>query len=158
MTASDHARFLALAVAEATRSASTAGGPFGALVVKDGVVLATGSNRVTLDLDPTAHAEVVAIRAACHALSDFALRGCTLYASCEPCPLCLSASYWARLDAIYFAASRDDAARAGFDDAFLYGELDKSPAERALPVRRIDTTGAQEPFEAWSRNAQRVEY
>ena len=158
----DHVACLELAVAQALGNASisdgSAGGPFGAVIVKDGAVLALGRNRVTADLDPTAHAEVVAIRAACRVLSDFALPGCTLYASCEPCPLCLSAAYWARIEAVYFAASRHDAAAAGFDDAFLHAELAKPPAERALRVRHTETPGALEPFAAWRRNALRVPY
>jgi guanine deaminase len=109
------------------------GGPFGALVVRGDQVLAEGFNQVTGSHDPTAHAEVNAIRAACQKLGTFSLTGCEIYSSCEPCPMCLSAIYWARLDRLHFAATRGDAAEIGFDDAFLYDELERSPSERRLP-------------------------
>jgi guanine deaminase len=109
------------------------GGPFGALVVRADEVLAEGFNQVTGSHDPTAHAEVCAIRAACKALGTFSLSGCEIYSSCEPCPMCLSAIYWARLDRLYFAATRNDAAEIGFDDAFLYTEIALAPDERCLP-------------------------
>jgi guanine deaminase len=109
------------------------GGPFGALVVRGDEVLAEACNRVTSALDPTAHAEVVAIRAACQRLGSHSLSGCQIYSSCEPCPMCLAAVYWARLDGLYYAASRSDAAAIGFDDEFLYGELGKTAAQRSLP-------------------------
>jgi len=153
-----HERWLALAVAEASASVAAGGGPFGAVVVKDDAVIATGCNRVTLDLDPTAHAEVVALRNACRAVSDFALRGYTLYASCEPCPLCLAAAYWARVEAVYFAATRHDAAAAGFDDASFYAELDKPPAERTLKVIRLALPDATSPLQAWRKQLERVPY
>jgi tRNA(Arg) A34 adenosine deaminase TadA len=109
------------------------GGPFGAVIVRGDRVLAEGQNQVTSALDPTAHAEVCAIRAACQAAGDFALAGAEIYSSCEPCPMCLSAIYWARLDRLYFAASREDAAEIGFDDAFLYQEIALGAAARQLP-------------------------
>ena len=108
------------------------GGPFGAVVVKGNQIVAEGQNQVTSAFDPTAHAEVVAIRRACQALGGFSLAGCQIYSSCEPCPMCLAAIYWARLDRLYFAASRNDAAAIGFDDEFLYLELGKNAAERKL--------------------------
>lgn len=109
------------------------GGPFGAVIVRAGAILAEGQNQVTTAHDPTAHAEVCAIRAACRAVGDFSLAGAEIYSSCEPCPMCLSAIYWARLDCLYFAASREDAAEIGFDDAFLYREIPLAAAERRLP-------------------------
>jgi tRNA(Arg) A34 adenosine deaminase TadA len=109
------------------------GGPFGAVIVRGDQILAEGQNQVTSAHDPTAHAEVCAIRAACRAVSDFSLAGAAIYSSCEPCPMCLSAIYWARLDTLYFAASREDAAEIGFDDDFLYREIPLAPAERRLP-------------------------
>lgn len=109
------------------------GGPFGAVIVRGDQILAEGQNQVTSAHDPTAHAEVCAIRAACQAVSDFSLAGAEIYSSCEPCPMCLSAIYWARLDRLYFAASREDAAEIGFDDAFLYREIPLAAAERRLP-------------------------
>src|SRR6476660_2991465 len=110
------------------------GGPFAALVVKDGLIIATGTNRVTTTFDPTAHAEVVAIREACRALSQFQLSGCEIYTSCEPCPMCLGAIYWARPSKVYFGATHDDAARIGFDDSFIYEQLTVAAAEREVPM------------------------
>ena len=122
--------FLRRAIALATENVTSgAGGPFAALIVRDGQIVGEGANYVTATNDPTAHGEVNAIRAACKALGTFTLAGCELYTSCEPCPMCLAASYWARLDAIYYGAGAADAARAGFDDAFLYAEFRKDPAD-----------------------------
>jgi guanine deaminase len=155
----DHAVFLRLAIAEALRGvAAGAGGPFGALVVKDGVIIGRGCNQVTSSCDPTAHAEVVAIRAACAALQTFQLDGCEVYASCEPCPMCLGALYWARPRAIHFAATKKDAAAAGFDDAFIYDELALPPAARKLPLQQHPVPEAQQPFAAWAALATRVRY
>ncbi len=109
------------------------GGPFGALVVKENRVIATGTNSVTSTSDPTAHAEIVAIRAACQALNNFELAGCEIYSSCEPCPMCLGAIFWARATAYYFACTRENAAKAGFDDAFIYDQLTLSPEQRSIP-------------------------
>ena len=134
------------------------GGPFGAVVVKDGKIVATGSNQVTTSNYPTAHAEVVAIRAACAALGTFQLDGCDLYSSCEPCPMCLAAAYWARLDAVYFGASAADAARAGFDDAFLYAELRKDASDRKLSSTQLLADEAWASFAAWIASPNKVEY
>lgn len=134
------------------------GGPFGAVIVRNDAIIAEGSNRVTSALDPTAHAEIVAIRAACAALQQFHLQGCEIYTSCEPCPMCLSAIYWARLERIYFANTRQDAAEIGFDDAFLYAELARSDAERALPARRLLAQEARGVFDAWLRKADKIPY
>ena len=134
------------------------GGPFGAVIVRNDAIIAEGANQVTSALDPTAHAEVVAIRAACAALGRFDLRGCEIYTSCEPCPMCLSAIYWARLERIYFANTRQDAAEIGFDDAFLYAELARSDAERALPARRLLGQEARSVFDAWLRKADKIPY
>ena len=134
------------------------GGPFGALVVKDGKVVATGQNRVTRDLDPTAHAEVMAIRAACAELGDFALPGCTLYASCEPCPLCVSASLWARVDRVVYAADRDDAARGGFDDRMFYDLFAQDRATWPMPVSEVPVDESFAPFTAWLGQAERTPY
>jgi guanine deaminase len=157
--ADDHAAFMRLAIALAVRGVEAGeGGPFGALVVKDGVVIGRGCNQVTSTCDPTAHAEVVAIRAACASLRTFQLDGCDVYASCEPCPMCLGALYWARPRAIYFAATKKDAAAAGFDDAFIYDELGRSPEARKLPLRQVAVSEAQQPFAAWGARATRVPY
>lgn len=135
-----------------------AGGPFGAVVVKDGRVIAEGWNQVTSTNDPTAHAEVVAIRRACTALGRFDLRGAVLYTSCEPCPMCLSAAYWARLDAVVYGNARDDAAAIGFDDQFLYDEVAKPLETRSLPIRRLLAAEALEVFAAWAEKPDKVPY
>ena len=148
------ARALDLAVANVAEG----GGPFGAVIVRDGVLLATGQNRVTRDNDPTAHAEVLAIRAACADLGDFSLAGCVLYTSCEPCPLCVSAALWARLDRVVYAADRHDAARGGFDDREFY-ELfarDRATWPTIVHAGRHDDSFA--PFDAWLRKSDRVDY
>ncbi|MFL6414087.1 MAG: nucleoside deaminase [Bryobacteraceae bacterium] len=134
------------------------GGPFGALVVKDGQVIATGVNSVTASYDPTAHAEVVAIRAACQHLSVHQLVGCELYSSCEPCPMCLGAIYWARPRAYYFACTRESAAEAGFDDAFIYEELHLNPAERTIPGHCIMLDKSTAPFIEWAQSIQKIRY
>jgi guanine deaminase len=154
-----HRGFLRLAIAEAARGAAAGdGGPFGAVVVKDGQVLASGHNEVVGRKDPTAHAEMQAIRAACTALGAFQLTGCDVYASCEPCPMCLGALYWARPRGIYFAAGRADAAAAGFDDAFIYDELQRDPAYRRLPLVRLVLPEAEQPFALWRGLASKVPY
>ncbi|HTP52924.1 MAG TPA: nucleoside deaminase [Anaeromyxobacteraceae bacterium] len=134
------------------------GGPFGAVVVRDGCVVGEGWNRVTSTNDPTAHAEVVAIRAACSALGRFDLHGCELFASCEPCPMCLSAVYWSRLDRVYYANGRADAARIGFDDAALYEEVARPVQSRSLPMVRLLAEEARAAFDAWERKADKVRY
>lgn len=134
------------------------GGPFGALIVKDGEVIGRSSNRVTSTNDPTAHAEVKAIREACQRLGDFSLAGCVLYASCEPCPMCLGAIYWARLDRIVYAASDEDAAKAGFDDQFIYQELERPIKERSLPTDQILKEEGAQLFQEWVAKEDRVEY
>ena len=134
------------------------GGPFGAVVVKDGQIISRGWNEVTTTNDPTAHAEVVAIREACRALQTFRLDGCELYASCEPCPMCLSAIYWARIDRLYFAATRQDAAVAGFDDEFLYREIPLPIAERRLPTRQMLRDPALAAFAEWKTRPDKIPY
>jgi guanine deaminase len=134
------------------------GGPFGAVVSRDGEVVATGTNRVTSTLDPTAHAEVVAIRAACTALSSFSLDGCELYASCEPCPLCYAAALWARVDRIWYAGSRHDAAAAGFDDSVFYDELALPVDKRRVAVTPLLAEEASGPFAAWAAKTDRTPY
>ena len=134
------------------------GGPFGAVVVAGDRIVGEGSNRVTSALDPTAHAEVVAIRAACAALGRFELRGCEIYTSCEPCPMCLSAIYWARLDRVYYANDRAAAARIGFDDELLYREVALPVDGRRLPMVRLLPDEARAAFEAWERKPDRVPY
>jgi tRNA(Arg) A34 adenosine deaminase TadA len=134
------------------------GGPFAALIVQEGEVIGRGTNVVTTINDPTAHAEVTAIRRACDAQDDFELTGCTMYATCEPCPMCLGAAYWARLDRVYYAATREDAAAAGFDDDHIYEELSKPPSDRRLPMTQTLQGEARRPFEAWNDYEDRVHY
>jgi guanine deaminase len=151
--------FLRRAISLATENVVTGkGGPFAAVIVRDGTIVGEGVNTVTASLDPTAHGEVNAIRAAARALGTFTLSGCELYTSCEPCPMCLAASYWARLDAIYYGASAEDAARAGFDDAFLYEELRKEYGARRIPSTQLLGGEAWASFQAWMDSAQKIEY
>jgi guanine deaminase len=134
------------------------GGPFAAIVVKDGRVIAAGTNSVTSTNDPTAHAEVTAIREACRALNTFQLNGCELYTSCEPCPMCLGAIYWARPDRVYYAATASDAADAGFDDSFIYEELKRAHSERQIPFEAAMREAGLEPFRAWVQKGDRIRY
>lgn len=139
-------------------SVNNGGGPFGAVIVKNGVVVATGSNGVTLHNDPTAHAEVSAIRAAATKLNTFDLSGCVIYSSCEPCPMCLGAIYWARIDKVYFGNTKNDAQDIGFDDSFIYRELDLSPEKRRLSMEQLLPVEALKAFEAWTTKTDKVEY
>ena len=151
--------FLRRAISLATGNVSTVnGGPFGAVVVRDGKVIAEGVNLVTSTNDPTAHGEVTAIRNACKALGSFSLAGCELYSSCEPCPMCLAACHWARLDAVFYGASAEDAAKAGFDDEFLYAEFRKDPATRDLPQSQFLREEAWASFAAWIASAKKIPY
>ncbi len=151
--------FMQEAIALATANvASGRGGPFGAVVVKDGKVIAAGVNQVTALNDPTAHAEVTAIRHACQLLGTFQLEGCEVYTSCEPCPMCLAAIYWARCGAIYYGNSAEDAAKVGFDDAFLYGEMKKPSSDRRIPMERMLPDEAWASFAAWRDAAVKVVY
>lgn len=150
--------WLARAVALATDNVAEGGGPFGAVIVRDGELLAIGQNRVTRDLDPTAHAEVQAIRAACQAVGDFSLVGATLYTSCEPCPLCVSASLWARLDRVVFAADRHDAARGGFDDLEFYELFTRDRATWPTAVEALRLPQSAGPFDAWLGKESRTAY
>jgi len=134
------------------------GGPFAALVVKDGVVIATGTNQVTRTNDPTAHAEMVAIREACRVLGEFQLDGCDFYASCEPCPMCLGALYWARPARVFYAATHADAGAAGFDDSFIYRQIALPPGERSIPMIHVADAAAIRPFAEWRSKAGRTKY
>lgn len=147
-----------MAIALAQDNVARGGGPFGAVLARNGEVVATGVNRVTADCDPTAHAEVRAIRAAAARLGTFDLRGCELFSSCEPCPMCLGAVYWARLDRLFYASTKTDAAGAGFDDSFIYDEMPLRPDERSLPSVQMLRDEAARVFEAWINKDDRVEY
>ncbi|QHI68142.1 nucleoside deaminase [Tichowtungia aerotolerans] len=151
--------FMREAIALSTANMETGeGGPFGAVVVKNGEIIGRGWNRVTSSNDPTAHAEVIAIRDACAKFGTFDLSGCEIYASCEPCPMCLSAIYWARLDKLYFAAGREDAARAGFDDEWIYREVSKPWNNRELPAEQMLADEARKAFDIWKDKKDRTDY
>jgi guanine deaminase len=153
-----HASWLDAVVSRATQNVSDGGGPFAALVVRGDDIVAEGVNRVTRDLDPTALAEVVAIRSACQAVGDFTPTGCVLVSSCEPCPLCLAAALWARVDEIVYAADRHDAARGGFDDLAFYDLFDRPRDQWSLPVGQRSAPSATAPFDAWLAKTDRVDY
>jgi guanine deaminase len=150
--------WMARTIELATASVAAGGGPFGALVVRDGILLADGQNRVTRDNDPTAHAEVVAIRAACAAIGDFSLAGATLFTLCEPCPLCLAAALWARLDRVVYAADREDAARGGFDDREFHELFAGNNTTWPVTIEALRPDDATAPFDAWLANQKRTEY
>ena len=150
--------WLSRAVELAVDNVAAGGGPFGAMVVRGIETLSTGVNRVTRDNDPTAHAEVVAIRGACRSIGDFSLEGCVLFTSCEPCPLCLSSALWARVDRVVYAADRDDAARGGFDDREFYELFGKEREEWPTKIDELRLLSAVAPFEAWMRNTDRTAY
>lgn len=153
-----HMAFMREAIALAEASAHIGCGPFGAVVVRAGRIIGRGSNRVTRNSDPTAHAEMVAIRDACANQGDFSLAGCVLYTSCEPCPMCLAAAYWARLDRVYYAATREEAAAIGFDDARIYREVCLPLAQRELLMRPLLHDEAQAAFATWLANPDRIDY
>ncbi len=134
------------------------GGPFGCVIIKDGEVVGSASNKVTENNDPTAHAEVEAIRQACKNLDTYELKGCIMYTSCEPCPMCLGAIYWARLDKVYFANDREDAATAGFDDSFIYKEIEKETGARKITMIKMDNTGAKNVFDEWLLKENKLHY
>jgi len=150
--------FMLRAIAIALENIRNGGGPFGALIARDGSVVAEGVNRVTATNDPTAHAEVVAIRAACTKLAAFQLDGCDLYTTCEPCPMCLGAIYWARPARVFFASSAGDAAAAGFDDAFIYDELYLPFASREIPMTQLLREESLPIFTAWKNSENKIEY
>jgi guanine deaminase len=154
-----HKEFLQQAIDLAVENASSGqGGPYGAVIVKDNQLIAASGNKVTSTIDPTAHAEVMAIRLACKKLNDFQLQGCILYSSCEPCPMCLGAIYWARLAKVYFACSRHDAAAANFDDSFIYDEISVLPQHRSIAMLHVNLPNAMEPFNIWAEKSDKVLY
>ena len=147
------------AIAESKRGMdNNEGGPFGAVIVKDGKIIGKGNNRVTSSNDPTAHAEVTAIRDACKRIENFELDGCEIYTSCEPCPMCLAAIYWARIDCIYYANTKQDAADIEFDDDFFYQELDKPIDKRTIPMKQMMRKEALEVFTAWTNKVDKIPY
>lgn len=160
MTEKDlHEKFMRIAIELSEKNVlDSIGGPFGAVVVKDGQVIAQSGNRVTSTNDPTAHAEVSAIRLACTALNTFDLKGCVIYTSCEPCPMCLSAIYWSRIDKVYYANTKVDAGNIGFDDKFIYDELEKPMEQRRLRIEQLMRNEAQQAFQLWEQSPMRVTY
>lgn len=154
----DNEKYMQMAIDLAVENVKNGGGPFGAVIVKDGEILATGVNRVTANSDPTAHAEVTAIRNACLKLSTFDLEGATIYSSCEPCPMCLGAIYWAHLSHLYCGGTKDDAEAINFGDAFIYRELEKNYADRLLTPHFIMHEEALAPFRAWTLKDDKIEY
>ncbi|MDD7530943.1 MAG: nucleoside deaminase [Prevotellaceae bacterium] len=153
-----HEQLMQRAITLSEESVKNGGGPFGAVIAKDGLVIAEAANRVTLDHDPTAHAEVSAIREACRKLDTFDLSGCNIYTSCEPCPMCLGAIYWAHLDKIFYGNDRLDAARIGFDDDFIYKELSLGVDKRTKDTRRMLSDEASKAFDMWMTKADKTEY
>lgn len=152
-------RFMKLAVDIALDNVlSNTGGPFGAVIVKNGQIISVGRNLVTAKKDPTAHAEIVAIRAACKYLNSYHLKGCELYTSCEPCPMCLGAIYWARMKAVYYGCTNEDAAVIGFDDQFIYKQIALPPEKRSIPMTRIIPNNTYMPFNAWAAKQDKQQY
>lgn len=154
----DDMHFMEMAAKLAEENIDRGGGPFGAVIVRDGKIVATGVNTVTLTNDPTAHAEVNAIRRACGELGSFSLKGCTVYSSCEPCPMCLSALYWAGVSRIFFGNTKEDADRINFSDRFIYRELEKPRLDRVLPCIHIENSSAIRAFEKWAAKTDKIEY
>ena len=154
----DKKKFMAKAIELSINSANTIGGPFGSVIVKDDKIIAEGSNKVTSTNDPTAHGEIVAIREACKKLNNFNLTGCNLYSSCEPCPMCLSAIYWAHIDKVYYANTRKDAQKIDFDDSLIYSELTKSIENRKISMIQIMRNEALKAFELWNKKTDKVKY
>ena len=151
-------KFMLKAIELSISSANGTGGPFGCVIVKDDKIIAEGSNKVTFSNDPTAHAEIVAIREACRKLNTFNLSGCDLYASCEPCPMCLSAIYWSHVDNIFYANTREDAKKINFDDSLIYSEISKKNEDRKIPIKQMLRDEALKAFEIWNKKTDKIEY
>ena len=151
-------KFMLKAIELSISSANGTGGPFGCVIVKDDKIIAEGSNKVTFSNDPTAHAEIVAIREACKKLNTFNLSGCDLYASCEPCPMCLSAIYWSHVDNIFYANTREDAKKINFDDSLIYSEISKKNEDRKIPIKQMLRDEALKAFEIWNKKTDKIEY
>ncbi len=158
MNTNRHKELMQRAIDLSVANVTNGGGPFGAVIVKDGKVIAEGVNRVTANNDPTAHAEVTAIRAACQRIGNFKLDGCEIYTSCEPCPMCLSAIYWAGIRHIYYGGTKKDAERIGFGDNFIYEEIARPYSERSIPTEQMMNEEAQAAFRAWEEKADKIEY
>ncbi len=151
-------KFMVKAIELSIKSVDSGTGPFGAVIVKDNKIISEGFNTVTLSNDPTSHAEIVAIRKACKILNNFSLKGCELYSTCEPCPMCLSAIYWARIEKIYYANTRKDAQKIDFDDSLIYSEFKKNIDKRKIPMIQMMRNEAIKAFELWDKKADKVKY
>ena len=151
-------KFMKRAIELSENSANGTGGPFGSVIVKDEKIIAEASNEVTFTNDPTAHAEIVAIRKACKKLNTFNLSGCNLYASCEPCPMCLSAIYWSHVDNIFYANTREDAKKINFDDSLIYSEISKKNEDRKIPIKQMLRDEALKAFEIWNKKTDKIKY
>ena len=151
-------KFMTHAIELSIKSVNVSGGPFGSVIVKDETIIAEGFNKVTSTNDPTAHGEIVAIRQACKNLNNFDLSGCELYSTCEPCPMCLSAIYWAHIEKIYYANTRDDAQKIDFDDSLIYSELLKNVKKRKIPMIQMMRDEALKAFELWDKKTDKVKY
>jgi len=151
-------KFMKRAIELSENSANGTGGPFGSVIVKDEKIIAEASNEVTFTNDPTAHAEIVAIRKACKNLNTFNLSGCDIYTSCEPCPMCLSAIYWSRINNIYYANTREDAKKINFDDSMIYSEFSKKIEDRKIPIKQMLRNEALKAFEIWDKKKDKIEY
>jgi len=151
-------KFMLKAIELSIKSAETIGGPFGCVIVKDNKIISEGSNKVTSTNDPTAHGEIVAIRNACLKLNTFNLSGCELYSSCEPCPMCLSAIYWSRIEKIFYANSRNDAKNIDFDDSFIYSEINKKIEDRKIKMTQMLRDEALKAFKIWDNKVDKIKY
>ena len=151
-------RFMSRAIELSIESVKSGGGPFGSVIIKNNEIISEGMNRVTKNNDPTAHGEIVAIRNACKNLNDFSLKGCELYTSCEPCPMCLSAIYWSHIEKVYYANTRDDAQKIDFDDSLIYSELLKNVKKRKIPMIQMMRDEALKAFELWDKKTDKVKY
>lgn len=158
LDSAENSRFIGRAIQLAVENVTQGGGPFGALIVRDGKIIGEGANQVTKDCDPTAHAEIIALRAACKREKQFHLDGCAIYTSCEPCPMCLSAAYWAHISTIYYAAAADSAAKAGFADAFIYEQFKLPREERDIALIKVPHVDSERAFQNWNENTARVDY
>ena len=150
--------FMKRAIELSIESVNNGGGPFGCVIVKDEKIISEGSNKVTSSNDPTAHGEIVAIREACKSINNFSLNGCELYSTCEPCPMCLAAIYWARIDKVYYANTRKDAQKIGFDDSLIYSEFQKNIDKRKIPMIQMLRNEALKAFELWDKKIDKVKY
>ena len=151
-------KFMQRAIELSIESINSGGGPFGSVIVKDEKIISEGMNRVTVDNDPTSHGEIVAIRNACKKLNTFNLSNCSLYSSCEPCPMCMSAIYWSRIGKVYYANTRDDAKKINFDDSLIYSEISKKNEDKKISIKQMMRNEALEAFDLWDKKTDKIEY